>query len=297
MTNKELVRRVKLLSSIFTNSTKQLTATLLGFETFTIVEKERILRELDTYLKTLTDKSNSWYETNLKSAYKDGAHDVMDYLKNLGVQNIIYTKDDYDIMSQLIDSSQRFTQEAISGVKRSSSKVLDEFTIKRLQQMISDDVKDSVSLRQLKGELLEYLQKKGVTIKDSTGRRWQLDKYAEMMARTDMMNSYNQGVANQILHRKGDLAYITSYAGCKCDVCLKWEGQVVSISGTDPKYPKLDDAYADGVFHPNCKHRLRPYLEEFTEKKEKNDLFGDIYETQMKGLESEGYNRKYMESI
>jgi len=177
MTNKELVRRVKLLSSIFTNSTKQLTATLLGFETFTIVEKERILRELDTYLKTLTDKSNSWYETNLKSAYKDGAHDVMDYLKNLGVQNIIYTKDDYDIMSQLIDSSQRFTQEAISGVKRSSSKVLDEFTIKRLQQMISDDVKDSVSLRQLKGELLEYLQKKGVTIKDSTGRRWQLDKY------------------------------------------------------------------------------------------------------------------------
>ncbi len=94
-----------------------------------------------------------------------------------------------------------------------------------------------------------------------------------------------------------DLAYITSYAGCKCDVCLKWEGQVVSISRTDPKYPKLDNAYADGVFHPNCKHRLRPHIEEFTEKKEKNDLFGDIYETQMKGLESEGYNRKYMESI
>ncbi len=199
MTNKELVRRVKLLSSIFTNSTKQLTATLLGFETFTIVEKERILRELDTYLKTLTDKSNSWYETNLRSAYKDGAHDVMDYLKNLGVQNIIYTKDDYDIMSQLIDSSQRFTQEAISGIKRSTSRVLMSLPL-GLQQIISDD-KDSVSLRQLKGELLEYLQKKGVTIKDSTGRRWQLDKYAEMMARTDMMNSYNQGVANQILHR------------------------------------------------------------------------------------------------
>jgi len=107
-----------------------------------------------------------------------------------------------------------------------------------------------------------------------------------------LMNSYNQGVANQILHRGGDLAMIDSYAGCVCDVCQAWEGKVVSISGRTLGYPKLESAYEDGMFHPNCKHNLRPYIEEF--KDEEKDPLG-IYETAMRGLESEGYNRKRME--
>ena len=293
MIEKELTKKVKLLSGIYKLTKRKLIAVLLGFENFTIVEKKRIIKALDTELKRLTDKSDKWYQTNLKSAYKSGSYDVMDYLKQLGVKSVIYTKEDYDTIDQLVEASQKFTHEAISGIKRSSSRVLDELTAKRLQQIIAEDTVGSISLREIKGDLLDYLQKKGVKIKDSAGRNWELDSYAEMMARTDLMNSYNQGISNQILHRGGDLAYITSYAGCTCDICLAWEGKVVSITGKTLGYPSLDDAYADGMFHPNCRHNLRPYIEEFEEKE--TDPFADMYEVQMKGLESQGYNRKRME--
>ena len=282
------------LVKLFLVASREVRESVLSFDTFSIIEKERILRELDECLRRLTDKSDSWYESNLRSAYRLGSHDVMEYLQRIGVKNIIYTQEDYDTVSQLVDRSKKFTHEAISGVKRNTSRVLDDFTIKRIQQIISKQGTEIGTLKELKGELLDYMKEKGVTIKDSAGRNWKLDRYADMVARTDMMNSYNQGVVNQILHRGGDLAYITEYSGCRCEICQEWEGKIVSISGKDERYPSLEDAYAEGMFHPNCKHRLRPFHEEFEEKKE-NDIFGDLYETQMKGLEGSGYQRKYME--
>lgn len=291
ISQKDLIRRSKLLAGIYEASKRKMVAELLSFETFTIIEKQRILRELDSYLRDLTHKSDAWYKTHLKTAYKEGSSDVVGYLKALGVKEMTFTPYDWDTISEMVDQSQKFTHEAISGVKRTTSRVLDDLTIKRMQGIIAEGRADAKTLRELKGELLDFMQKKGVTIKDSAGRNWQLDKYAEMMARTDMMNSYNQGVANQILHKGGDLAQITSYPTCVCDVCLRWEGKIVSITGRTPGYPALEDAYADGVFHPNCKHDLMPVLEEF-EGQQEDDLTAGLYETQMGGLEGEGFKRR-----
>lgn len=252
MNQKDLLRRSKLLAGIYEASKRKIVAELLSFETFTNIEKRRIIKEVDELLKELTLKSDAWYKSNLRTAYKEGSADVVGYLKRLGVKNMTYTAYDWDTISIMVDQSQKFTYEAISGVKRSTSRVLDDLTIKRAQAIIAEGSADQKTLRELKGDLLDFMQKKGVKIKDSVGRNWELDKYAEMLARTDMMNSYNQGVANQILHKGGDLAEITSYPTCSCDVCLAWEGKIVSITGRTPGYPSLDDAYADGMFHPNC---------------------------------------------
>lgn len=249
---KDLIRRSKLLAGIYETSKRKIVAELLSFETFTNIEKRRIIKEVDELLKELTLKSDAWYKSNLRTAYKEGSSDVVGYLKRLGVKNMTYTAYDWETISMMVDRSQKFTYEAISGVKRSTSRVLDDLTIKRAQAIIAEGSADQKTLRELKGDLLDFMQKKGVKIKDSAGRNWELDKYAEMLARTDMMNSYNQGVANQILHKGGDLAKITSYPTCKCDVCLAWEGKIVSITGRTPGYPSLDSAYEDGVFHPNC---------------------------------------------
>jgi len=53
-------------------------------------------------------------------------------------------------------------------------------------------------------------------------------------------------------------------------VCTDWVGAVVSISGTDRRFPALVDALEDGLFHPNCRHKLIPYR---TEEGEAEALF------------------------
>lgn len=38
-----------------------------------------------------------------------------------------------------------------------------------------------------------------------------------------------------------------------CPICLEHQGRTYSIHGQTPGYPKVDEAEADGVGHPNCK--------------------------------------------
>lgn len=50
-----------------------------------------------------------------------------------------------------------------------------------------------------------------------------------------------------------DLVYIPAH-NLSCPRCMEWQGKVYSISGKDKRYPKLDEAYSNGMGHPNCKH-------------------------------------------
>lgn len=291
MNQKNLIRKVKLLSSIFVKSKKAITARLLESDDYTVLEKERILREIDEELNNLADKSSSWFRNNLKGAYKEGSSDIVGYLKSIGVTQMVYTPYDEQVVQNIIDNATVGMQDAISGLKRSTSSILKKTTQEKLKAIIADGKVSSETLRGIKADLVDYISKRGITLKDGAGRQWTPEAYAEMMARTESMNTYNQGAINQMLYRDLDLAYITSYASCQCDICQQWEGKVVSLTGKTPGFPTLDDAYAEGMFHPNCKHRLRPYKEEVRARAETNteDMMKEIFETQRKGMQSMGW--------
>lgn len=42
-----------------------------------------------------------------------------------------------------------------------------------------------------------------------------------------------------------------------CERCRKWQGKVVSLDGSDSRYPSLDE-YMDEAVHPNCRCSLQP---------------------------------------
>lgn len=262
MKEKELLKKVRLFSSIFGKSKKRIIAKLLSSETYTLLEKRRILKEIDEELKKLSDQSDSWFNTNLKGAYKEGSSDVVEYLKKLGVKRMIYNRYDIESIENLVGNSRMLMNEAISGIHRSSSNVLSKHTKSKLQAIIAEGRVEKQTLKEITNSLVKAISKDGIYLLDSHGRRWDIEKYSELFARTEMMNVYNQGSVNQMLHRGLDLAYVTSYSSCKCDICLAWEGRVLSLTGKTEGYPTLDDAYADGLFHPNCKHRMRPYYEQ-----------------------------------
>lgn len=47
-----------------------------------------------------------------------------------------------------------------------------------------------------------------------------------------------------------------------CEDCLKWNGQIICLDGSDPKYPSFDEFSKSHVFHPNCRHSLVPVYPE-----------------------------------
>ena len=42
-----------------------------------------------------------------------------------------------------------------------------------------------------------------------------------------------------------------------CERCSKWQGKVISLDGSDYRYPSLDD-YLNEAVHPNCRCSLQP---------------------------------------
>lgn len=113
-------------------------------------------------------------------------------------------------------------------------------------------------------EALSALAKEGIAgFVDKTGREWELASYIEMTTRTAAQNAFREGRVYSIQASGGDLAIIRS-APSHCPDCAKWRNKIVSISGKSDKYPPLERAVSENVFHPNCRCTLAKFVEELT---------------------------------
>lgn len=94
---------------------------------------------------------------------------------------------------------------------------------------------------------------------DAAGRRWDIASYVEMATRTAAQQAFREGRIRAIVESGGDLAVIRS-APSRCPNCNAWRNKVVSVSGTDTRYPPLQAALDGGVFHPNCRCAINKFV-------------------------------------
>lgn len=100
---------------------------------------------------------------------------------------------------------------------------------------------------------------------DRSGRVWKTETYLMTNVRTNSMAMYNDMLVDTITQSLGsDLVRISDDGGTEdsCDACKKWAGRIVSVTGATKGFPTLDEAKADGMFHPNCIHTIEPVDEE-----------------------------------
>jgi hypothetical protein len=98
---------------------------------------------------------------------------------------------------------------------------------------------------------------------DKAGHSWKVDTYVDVVAQSSVMNAYNAGVKSEMQDQGLDLVRLSDEIDENtCEACATWAGQVLSLTGATPGFPTVDDAEADGVFHPHCVHTLEPLTEE-----------------------------------
>ncbi|WP_236586755.1 phage minor capsid protein [Streptomyces sp. FR-008] len=112
---------------------------------------------------------------------------------------------------------------------------------------------------------------------DRAGRRWSLPVYAEMAVRTATARAATEAHMRTLGEAGVDLV-VVSDAPRECPLCAPWEGKVLTIGG--PPGPRtvevehavedgrmvpvrvagsLDQARAQGLQHPNCRHSVSAY--------------------------------------
>ena len=120
------------------------------------------------------------------------------------------------------------------------------------------------TMRKASKDALDAFANQGITgFTDRAGRRWGIAEYADMAMRTGIQRAALAATVSSMQHWGLDLCFVNKHMGC-CPKCAKWQGVVLSLRGTGG-HPSLDDAMADGLFHPNCGHVLQVYLEGYSE--------------------------------
>jgi len=109
---------------------------------------------------------------------------------------------------------------------------------------------------------LNKFSDKGITgFVDKAGKHWDLTSYTEMALRTSSFNAARIGALDRIAELGSDYVQISSHGNC-CPLCAPYEGERLAIdSANNPlNLPTLDDARANGLFHPNCKHMMTAWI-------------------------------------
>lgn len=122
------------------------------------------------------------------------------------------------------------------------------------------------------------------------GKKWGIAEYVSMATRTATNNSFREGRIQSIIASDGDLIIVSAVSNPRPSH-KKWERKILSISGKDKRYPSLDEAKADMLFGPNCKHSFTKYIPGLT--KVETEPQQDEYEATQEQRYYERQIRKY----
>lgn len=177
---------------------------------------------------------------------------------SIGLEEVAFGVADKAAIDSIAQTTMVFYQEALAGVRRKTSNILDMITQEKITYELAKANGGDVALKDLKAKVADIVQNAGVqSITDKAGRAWQLDTYASMVARTSFTNVVNTATKVQALKEGFDLVKVSSHGAT--DSCGDFEGKIYSLNGSTPGYPILSDvSVGTHLFAPNCKHTYTP---------------------------------------
>ena len=235
---------------------------------------ENIIKQIKKELKETTDEA-------IEESYQEGKNEQKTLIAALGIavigseqkktmQNIYYThlsrittimsrklatyvRTDFSDKKAVVHSLNRLIPPQ-SGIKPlnniASTGILSSEVEKkrwqRLMKRLEQDFKNKDIFT------VPYYNKAGDVV-----RHVKASTYAEMLARTLTANTYREAAQDSILEQFGefgDLVEILGRSAVDCSECKPYEGQILSLTGKTKGYTTIDEAKANGLFHPNCIH-------------------------------------------
>lgn len=160
----------------------------------------------------------------------------------------------------LVQSGNRAVFATLDGMKRDITYWLALFNQKGKEIWLQHEIQSKLgaglltwkSLHYQKSDLVAFFQKKGLQLRDRSGRKRDHHTYAEMLIRTETARAYNAGMINRALELWTSKFRIEESWNC-CSICAQYNGKVVDINKGGYDLPP---------YHPSCRWTVVPLWEE-----------------------------------
>jgi hypothetical protein len=215
-------------------------------------------------INDLNKDAKGWVEKNIKKNYLGGMAQAESKIKGLnmmiGIPDIIMHTQAINILAQntysrLLDVSQT--------IGRRTNDIFRTVALEEIRGSVIGYKDWKRTAKDIKNSLIEN----GVTgFVDKAGKKWNMTSYAEMVSRTTTAEAFNAGTMDRILETGHDLVKI-DVIPTVCPICSRWAGKIISLTGKTEGYPTMEDAKADGMFHPRCRHSFSIWIPGMEEEK------------------------------
>lgn len=152
-----------------------------------------------------------------------------------------------DTQADLLAVTQNIERQAKLTIRKATAEAM------RYKLARGDNAIQDIS-REIKQRIINATD---VAIIDARGRRWKVGNYADMIARTKLMEAHREASINEALAEGSYYGRISRHGAT--DACRHWEGKIVKlVAAADGEYPYIGDIPRRELFHPACKHLVTP---------------------------------------
>lgn len=226
---------------------------------FGVANRRAILSQIEQKLTDLNISVDDFIKQEIPKYYKSGADDAVKQLNNAGAPVKVaegFNRIHDEAVLALIDDTSKSFGTTMTGVARNADLLLGKATREQITQKLAEGTIGGKALREVRQTIKGVLQEQGIAaLVDKGGNTWQLDRYADMLFRTKLVEARNRGLANRMVENDYDLVQVSNH-GSSHRECAVWEGKILSATGNTPGYPTIADAERAGLFHPNCQHAI-----------------------------------------
>jgi Fe-S cluster biosynthesis and repair protein YggX len=232
----------------------------------TEIKRKRLLNQIKSVVDSSDEAIQAWIKVEIPTFYEMGMFEATKGINDRG--GIVRVDDAFvhfheEALQALSNGIYSDIASSMQGLTRTGERFIGMGAQQAITQQIGKGQITGENIRSIRNSISRVLQREGITaMRDKGGREWDLNRYAEMLARTKLTQAHNTGVTNRMVESGYDLVVISNHFGA-CDLCAPFEGKILSITGRNKEYMSIDQAQSEGLFHPNCRHVPTPYHEAF----------------------------------
>ena len=274
----ELDSDTRLITNIFQSAELEIIDSIKGKNLWRDSDRLQMLKQIKTILKDCEAQSVSQIEPLIAQYYEKGGQSVEDIVGKKGVFQLIDKDALSFVVASLPEIQSGFQEEIRSLMSNSFSNIASSLNL--VKKELRSDILGEIGKAQIIGksrdklaqELVNKLENDGITgfkIPDPTTnsgeRNYSLKAYVHGLTQSTLINSRASATIQRAIELGQDLLKISSHSK-PSPMCQMWQGKIVSITGSNTKYPKLSDAQVKGykrggIFHRYCRHSLTVFIE------------------------------------
>lgn len=149
-----------------------------------------------------------------------------------------------DAVNALLNNSKMYVKSSLDGMERQALTMLNELQQEKVREKLARSVITGDSLQNMKEKIARYFEQNQITVfKDRGGKTRSLDRYVDMLTRTETSIANVQGTLNRAIQLGITKFRIVEQADC-CELCNEYRNQVVDVTSGLVELPP---------YHPNCR--------------------------------------------